>query len=287
MFSGREKTFAAIILLFAASAVSASPTIVSVSPACSCSVPISSDHADGVVACDLGYNAVCDRISVFGKAFFQLPLPDGRTPAVTENNRCLPAVPPSIAMVLTGFLCISLVRDRKVWLTVLAGLLAIGQAGINALPELTSRLGRRFHNAQPVDMTFTAFCPVEGVFYPANYSKEIRYTGLLHHLAGIPRDTSVFSHNAIIHVQFALSRLLNCLVSGTGQFVCFSPISWFNLIPRGPPIPKMKLFYKHAGVQSRNTPARVSRLRKILIKDNQGWGLIPAAWWLEKGVTYE
>jgi hypothetical protein len=193
---------------------------------------------------------------VFGKAFFQLPLPDGRTPAVTENNRCLPAVPSSIAMVLTGFLCISLVRDRKVWLTLIAGLLAIGQAGIDVLPELSSRLSRKAHVSRLIEPTLTALCPLSHYLTLDGCRNKTLHAGLFPHFEAIPRHENAFTNNhsllsllcpgvaeknisafqyAIIHVQLALSKLSNCLVSGTGQFVCFSPISCFNLRPRGPP----------------------------------------------------
>jgi hypothetical protein len=172
-------------------------------------------------------------------------------------------------MVLTGFLCISLVRDRKTWLTVLAGLFAIGQAGVNALPEL-SRLGRRVHNSRLIEPTLFADYLHLGDYCPESYNEQIRFTGLLHHLEGIPQGTSAFSHirkivipseaeesvlirgfrsadnhtrvfqHAIVSALSSLSTAYNCLVSGTKQFVCFSPISWFNLIPRGPPVSPWK-----------------------------------------------
>jgi len=252
VFSGREKTFAVVVLLFAASAAIASPTIISESPVCF--VSATSNCAAGVVTSDFISNMA---FSEFGKAFSRLPLPNSRTAAVTETNRCLPAVPPSIAMVLTGFLCISLVRDRKTWLALLAGLFAIGQTGINVLPELASRLTRKIHNARLVETQLIAAYPPSENFFPDGYNNETQYTGLLHHLAGIPQNTGNFSNNCttlirhfsgsagkdasvlnhtIFDAQFVLTRIFNCLVSRAEQFVCFSPAFIYNLIPRGPPV---------------------------------------------------
>jgi hypothetical protein len=251
LLSGWGKALVAVLLLFVASAVSASPTVISGSPAPFIS---SSDRATTVVACNLGSSAACDQMSELAKAILQPSLSDSRSTA--PDGHYLPAVPPAVAMVLMGFMCISLVRDRKAWLAVLAGLLWAGQMGIGALPELTSRLSRRVHNAQPVDATLATAYSFGGSFYPESYSNETQYTGLLHHLAGIPRNTSAFTnnceiltrhfssvagkdtrvlHHAILKAQFVLSELSSCLVSGTRQFVCFTPAFIFCQLPRGPP----------------------------------------------------
>ena len=268
---GREKNFTALVLLFAASAAIASPTIISDSPARI--IPSSTDHAAGVVTCDPRSNEVCGQISEFAGAIFRPPSGSQITVA-SGNQRCLPALPSAIAMVLTGFICISLIQDRRAWVAVLAGILWVGQTGIWALPELTSRLSRRVHSGQQVNTALAASYPLGGGYYPDSYSEEIRYIGLLHHLAGIPQDsnsaftnsrvsltrlcrsvqsTTGFSSNgkdtrasqdATVLGQFVLSKPLNCLVSGTRQFICFSPALIFCRMPRGPPISQMRPFYK-------------------------------------------
>lgn len=242
LLGGWGKTLAAVLLLFASSAAIASPTVISGSPARATS--LSADRAISVVTCNLGSNAVCDRMSEFGKALLQPPSTDGRT--TSYGNHYLPAVPPALMMVLTGFICISFIRDRRTWLAVLAGLLWAGQTGINALPELTSRISRKVHAGQLFDATLVAPYPL-GDCFPANYSDQTRYTGLLRHLAGIPRNTSAFT-NFILPWHPALHLLFNCLASGTRQFICFTPAFIFNLMPRGPPISPLKLFCKPAGV---------------------------------------
>ena len=259
MLGGRRKTFTVVVLLFAASAVSAYPTVSPDRPVITTSSSI--DCATGVVAYNLVPNTACDQMSGLAKAILRPPFSDSRPTA----GRCLPVVPPALMMVLTGFMCVSLIRDRKVWLAVLAGLLWVGQTGINSLPELTSRLSRKVHTCQPADATIAATYRLGGYYYPDGYSEEIRYTGLLHYLAGIPRDIGILTnncttftryfpsvpdkdtrvlHHAIVRAQLALSKLSSCLASGTRQFVCFTPAFIFCSRPRGPPISKMRLFCK-------------------------------------------
>jgi hypothetical protein len=248
-------TFVGVVLLLAASAVSASPTIISDSPARV--ISSSADSATGVVVCNPGYSELCDRMSEFAKAFLQPPSPDGRTTSASGDTRCLPALPPAIGMVLTGFLCISLIRDRRAWMTVLAGLLWVGQTGIWSLPELTSRLSRKVHNSRLIEPTLLAAYPLVGDYYPESYNEQTRYTGLLHHLEGIPRQTSALknkikidlrfsprsqrwncaSQHAIVQALSSLSTAYNCLVRPTRQFICFSPAFIFSNLSRGPPIP--------------------------------------------------
>jgi len=267
----REKTFAIVMLLFAASVASAFPTVISGNPAHSIST--SDDCATNVTTYGLGPSAACDQISELGRAILRPPSGSQITVA-SGNLRCLPALPSAIIMVLTGFICVSLIRDRRAWLVALTGLLWVGQTGIWALPELTSRLSRRVHSGQQVNTTLAASYPLGGGYYPDSYSEEIRYIGLLHHLAGIPQDSSSaftnrrvspltrlcrsvqsttgFSSNgrdirasqdATVLGQLALSKHLNCLVSGTRQFVCFSPALIFCSLPRGPPLFQMRHFF--------------------------------------------
>ncbi len=272
-----EKTFAIVVLLFAASAASAFPTVISgISGNPTHSISTSNDDCatNVVTTYGLGPSAACDQISELGRAILQPP--SGSQMTVTSGNqRCLPGLPSAIAMVLTGFLCISLIQDRRVWLAALAGLLWVGQTGIWTLPELTSRLSRRIHSGQQANTALAASYPLGGGYYPDSYSEQIRYIGLLHHLAGIPQDSSSAftnrrvsltrlcrsvqsttgfssngkdtraSQNATVLGQLAFSKHLNCLVSGTRQFVCFSPALIFCSLPRGPPLFQMRHFLKN------------------------------------------
>ncbi len=112
---------------------------------------------------------------------------DSPVPHVAATS--LPAVPGALFMGLTGFLCVSLVRDRKVWMAALASLLWAGQAGFSALPQLAWHLAAR-------KQTQVTFSPGATYIPELDQSDRLRsdiegtrYIGLLRYLAGIP-DTA-------------------------------------------------------------------------------------------------
>jgi hypothetical protein len=61
-----------------------------------------------------------------------------RSSAAIIDAKSLPPVPGTLVMVLVGFLCVTLVRDRRVWLAGVLGLLWAGQTGFSLLPHLSS-----------------------------------------------------------------------------------------------------------------------------------------------------
>jgi hypothetical protein len=255
LLRGRVNTFVGVcvVISFAASAANAYPTIISDSPAC-----IISSSANGdidISACNLGSSVVNDRMAELAGVLLRPPSTDNRV--TSGGNQYLPAVPPALLMVLTGFFCVSLIRDRRTWVAVLTGLLWVGQTGINALPELTSRMSRKVHNSRLIEPTLLAAYPRGGDYYPESFNEQTRYTGLLHHLEGIPRQTSVFTNNrvlltrlylstankdtrtsqhAIVMALSSLNTLCSCLVWPTRQFICFTPAFIFSNLSRGPPI---------------------------------------------------
>ena len=150
--------------------------------------------------------------------------------------KSLPAVPGALLMVLTGFICVSLVKDRKVWLAALAGLLWLGQAGIQAVPQLALRLSHRNHTEQQFSAELIYPYYLENSNRSRSDIEGTQYIGLLHHLAGIPQGTMSFpSPSAIISERYSLNSLLNCLTLRVEQFICFSPAFIFDNLPRGPP----------------------------------------------------
>lgn len=180
----------------------------------------------------------------------------------------LPAVPGTLYMVLTGCLCVSLVRDRRVWLAALAGLLWVGQTGIQAVPQLALRLSHRNHTEQQFTKELTYPYYLENSRLRSDI-EGTQYIGLLRHLAGIPHRTMSFLQprlsslpkqesrklttppccrlnlskntnsflfsSVIISERYSLNSLLNCLTLRVGQFICFSPAFIFENLPRGPP----------------------------------------------------
>jgi len=192
-------------------------------------------------------------------------------PAPPIHIKSLPAVPGALFMVLTGFLCVSLVKDRRVWLAALAGLLWLGQAGIQAVPQLALRLSHRNHTEQQFSAELTYPYYLENSNRLRSDIEGTQYIGLLHHLAGIPDSTMLLLQRRLLLLQSRLSfvkprlsflrrqessqtedefgtpqsaitrfsscpiPLLKCLASRAEQFIRFSPAFIFDNLARGPP----------------------------------------------------
>lgn len=164
----------------------------------------------------------------------------------------LPPVPAASFMVLVGFLCVSLVKDRKVWLAALVGLLWIGQTGFTTLPRLASHLINKRKAEQPIPAFSENFA-----FFTGDI-KVTQYLGLLHYLEVIPAQAKSIQHTAytvnaktntiydirythkshqlaIINLLCDLTLPMNCLASKAEQSTYFSPAFVFSLLPRSPP----------------------------------------------------
>ncbi len=155
---------------------------------------------------------------------------------VPAGTRTLPAVPPALFMSLTGFLCVTLVRDRKVWL---AALTVILWAGL-ALPKVASHLvcRKQFssywqrHNAGLGGRTARLRDDGQGT----------QYAGLLRYLEGIPTNQQTTNYKqrttnltAINPVHSRPIVALACLASEAGQHIVFSPAFIFDNLARAPP----------------------------------------------------
>ena len=218
-------------------------------------------------------NGIVKPVSVelanLAKEFLRPPESSAGLSDLRSNSiKPLPAVPATVLMLLTGFLCVSFYRDRKFWLTALVGLIWAGQAGLQAFPHLAMRISNKINNRRQIRANL--ICP----YYLEN-SHRLRcdiegteYIGLLHHLAGIPANISVYNikardglitstqnqrrlcgssgtrpyklthttQSAVISEQYTLNLLFNRLAYRARQFTCFSPAFIFNMIPRGPPL---------------------------------------------------
>ncbi len=187
------------------------------------------------------------------------------------GTQSLPPVPAALFMVLTGFLCVSLVKDRRFWLGALAGLLWAGQTGVQAIPKLAAHINSKKHIQRKSDTNTVRLHQFEESLRLRSDIEGTKYIGLLRHLAGIPNATMSLSlpasfqslraqrSNLIVSLkqvssartncniaapQFAtthLSPLLiqatNCLALGVRQYIHFSPAFTFAHLARGPPNP--------------------------------------------------
>ena len=156
--------------------------------------------------------------------------------ALSISAKSLPAVPGALFLGLTGFLCVSLVKDRRVWLAALAGLLWLGQAGFAALPQLASHLCSKKQIQQQSatgGQSLTYVSQLEGSFRLRSDIEGTQYISVLHHLAGIPNPGKILA--AIIFESYNFNLLLKCSAVRTEQIVSFSPAFIFARLARGPP----------------------------------------------------
>jgi hypothetical protein len=174
-----------------------------------------------------------------------------------NHVKSFPAVPTALLMVLTGFLSITFVRDRKLWLAAIAMVLCLGSACLNAVPHLalslSGRVSARWQFATGLSHSYQS----GSLLRTRSDIEGTGYIGLLHKLAGIPgcenlsdlfpqsSKTGITGQiaNKFCPPQFAVVRFLSntvpltdCPANMTGQIDCFSPAFTFAHIPRGPPV---------------------------------------------------
>jgi len=208
------------------------------------------------------------HIASIAAEFLKPPAYSINAPALPAHASPLPGVPGALFMALTGFLCVSLVKDRKLWMTALAGLLWASQAGFAVLPQLASQIVSKKQIEQRVFLNLT-HSELEHLDRLRSDIEDTQYIGLLHHLAGIPdstvllpaslsslraqRSNLITSFKCVVSArtksnpaapQFAIthfSSLLNCPAICPAPraelYIRFSPGFIFTQLPRGPPNP--------------------------------------------------
>jgi hypothetical protein len=179
-------------------------------------------------------------------AEFLKPPTDTNLQALPMQVKPLPPVPGALFLGLAGFLCVSLVKDRRVWLAALAGLLWLGQTGFTALPQLASHL-RSKKQIQQSSPTLIYISELEGSFRPCsnfvirNSLFDIHYSACC---ISSPSDRSTFSQreDRFRLPQFATAppalRLIQtnfCSAVTAEQILPFSPAFIFSRLARGPP----------------------------------------------------
>jgi len=145
------------------------------------------------------------QLASISEEFNKPPVRYDKSTATTIGVKTLPPAPGTLLMVLVGFLCVSLVRDRRIWLATLSGLLWAGQAGVSLLPQLALNVsGRALRENQSSSHYLARLYEPK---HPNRLRSDIegtRYVGLLHHLAGIPNDET--SSMPLITVRHNLKR---------------------------------------------------------------------------------
>lgn len=259
----------AVIMALAASAAYAHPTVLHQCAAsgrhfCTEAGPAATDQGTNGIAStgetpllDIGRELMKPPTSLVGSGDYHM-----------NSARSLPGVPGTLFMVLAGFISVSMFKDRRVWLAGMAGLLWLGQAPLEALPQLAWRL-RRTRQIKELSPTKTPSYGFEPSRRRRSEIEGTKYIGLLRHLAGIPgratpsvspsilrwslgRLDSVSRHKEGAFAQkngcFSVSQPAiiglflhsvppdNCPARARGgQPVCFSPAFIFNVLARAPP----------------------------------------------------
>lgn len=140
------------------------------------------------------------------------------------SAKSLPPVPGALFMALSGFLCVSLVKDRRVWFAALAGLLWVGQTGLTALPHLASHL-RSKKQIQQSSPTLIHISELDGSFRLRSDLEGTQYIGLLRHLAGIP-DTTMSLPLTVpsLSLRVPIKSGQSVLISRPLQFALVTPL---------------------------------------------------------------
>jgi hypothetical protein len=271
VFLERNKSLFIVISLLATTVASAAPTIATdntIAPI----VQTELDTPAVIVPAEEVFEHINDKLANLGAEFLQPPRSFAVLGNIQDNDvKPLPAVPAALFMVLCGFLCVSLVKDRKIWLAALAGLLWAVQIGIQTFPQLALHLSRRNHSQQQFSTKLIYPYYLENSNRLRSDIEGEQYIGLLHHLAGIPDRPTLFlqprpsflrkqefrkvttplyrlsnpskntdsfqSQSAFLSEEYSLNSLFNCLASKVEQLICFSPAFIFANLTRGPPIP--------------------------------------------------
>lgn len=252
----RNKWVVILLPLIIVSAAKAAPTVSNCSRSFVVSVvsPCSDAHISSVPEVTQIFDSHLARIA---DEYLKPPPAFTGSPTTPLGAKSLPPVPGALLMGLTGFLCVSLVKDRRFWLAALAGLLWVGQTGIQAVPQLALSLSHRSHSIRQFDAELTSTYYLENSNRLRSDIEGTRYIGLLHHLAGIPDSTKSLLQNRLSSLrkqetgqtedefkapQFATMELsshflpaTNCLAVKVQQIIYFSPAFIFDNLARGPP----------------------------------------------------
>jgi len=169
----------------------------------------------------------CDQALAVAAGHLLAPSLDVTDISSSSGSQSLPAAPKSILMVLFGFLCVSLVRDARIWLAVAASVVSLGdcRSTARAASPCYQRGERRFadpawsHVLPMVRERIplgVCLCPLP----PANLRSQNHAD---------PPDAG------IMVLPPARDPLLPCLTSDANpSWLNSSPLA-FVLLPRGPP----------------------------------------------------
>jgi|GEM_PF-3905915 len=103
------------------------------------------------------------------------------------NSAYVPAVPPALLLGLTGFLCVTMVKDRKFWILLALGALSLSFAGLHTATKLVCSVRLTNHGHNRKLQTSSAGRSYLGQSRRKRADIEgTGYIALLHYLEGLP-----------------------------------------------------------------------------------------------------
>ncbi|MCK4628544.1 MAG: hypothetical protein KAT56_06045, partial [Sedimentisphaerales bacterium] len=138
--------------------------------------------------------SACSELVDAGRVLYQPFDVFGGSATSRSDVRRLPAVPCAILLGLTGFLCVTLVRDRKTYLAIFIAMISLGQQGIYAVPELAARFGHAGHIAKHSLEAKSHNVYLPNTAFLGQDSEERDFFGLLRRLAAVPGHTHIFAN---------------------------------------------------------------------------------------------
>ncbi len=183
--------------------------------------PCFAQGADSVTdLCGCGFAAAAD--------FLEPPAAPTGMPS-SASPLSLPAVPKSMLMAVVGFLCVSLVHDRKLWLAVVASILSFSHARPHTVSSISShqRGGKHLRHLVPCDVSLDDERHVPLCLWHQD-TPTVMNAGGCENLDVPP---------GIVNSQsFVSDDFLPCMASITdGPGYSSSPLIWAQLA-RGPPL---------------------------------------------------
>ncbi len=158
----------------------------------------------------------------------------------------------AVFMVLIGFLCISLVIDRRLWPATITAPLCPGQIGFHSIPQFASKISKKYIRRKSLPKTACLFRLEDSCSLRSDI-ESTQYINLLHHLPGIPddrlflphismRDKHQQEHNTNEVPQFTITHFSSLphpalirMAPRAEQNLSFSPGFIFVRLARGPP----------------------------------------------------
>jgi len=154
--------------------------------------------------------------------------PGASSPAIVTKS--LPAVPGALLMAVVGFVCVSVVRDRRTWLAVVTCLLWAGQSRFSLLPRVALCAAGDRQRAERFSGRFSALCWRR---YLSCKKSNVSDDGVP--LAQIEQRLGPFQSADAGRVLFEIIYAASSLAPATGPAACVASVLVRTNIARGPP----------------------------------------------------